>query len=333
MATLHYSAQNFQRIPVQGLRLENLATPPSSPQPGDTYFDTVLNHARTWNGTTWEDVSATDAAALADGSIPLAKLATDPLDRANHTGTQTASTISDFDAAVQVAAAGMVSGLDWKASARALATTNINTGGPGSVGGVSLTTGDRVLLVGQTDPAENGIWTYNGTALVRADDADADALSSGAAVAVTEGTGGNSVWLLTTDDPITVGTTGLVWTQIGAGTSYTGSSPISVVGNDIQLGTVPISHGGTGATDAATARTNLGVAQKGFAADVGALTAGVGLAIPHGLGTADLVVMIRAKATGAVVLTDVVVDATNITITVATSLAASVLRVTAVAVS
>lgn len=47
------------------------------------------------------DLTGTLAAArIADGSLPTAKLATDPLARANHTGTQLASTISDFAEAV-----------------------------------------------------------------------------------------------------------------------------------------------------------------------------------------------------------------------------------------
>lgn len=42
------------------------------------------------------------AYAPADGSIPLAKLGQDPLARSNHTGTQLAASISDFNAAVRV---------------------------------------------------------------------------------------------------------------------------------------------------------------------------------------------------------------------------------------
>jgi hypothetical protein len=42
-----------------------------------------------------------DADINASAAIALSKLATDPLARANHTGTQTASTISDFDTQVR----------------------------------------------------------------------------------------------------------------------------------------------------------------------------------------------------------------------------------------
>jgi len=45
----------------------------------------------------------TDAEVSATAAIALSKLATDPLDRANHTGTQLAATISDFSTAVPAA--------------------------------------------------------------------------------------------------------------------------------------------------------------------------------------------------------------------------------------
>lgn len=67
-----------------------------------------------------------------------------------------------------------------------------------------------------------------------------------------------------------------------------------------------------------------------FAANVGALTAGTPLAIAHGLGTADLHVMLIEIATGNVVLMDTKVDATNITLTSPTSAGTGTYRVIAV---
>jgi hypothetical protein len=385
MAIPSLAALNLGSIPLQGLRLENLAVAPSSPQPGVLYFDTALGYARlclTASPDTWLDLTTVTPAGFADGSIALAKLATDPLARANHTGTQTAATISDLTTAINTAIAAArldqltapttavsagsqritnladpttgtdatnqdwvtnyvlsrVNGLDWKASVRAMAATNISTGAaPSSVDGVTLATGDRVLLTGQSAGADNGIYTYNGAgnALTRATDADASAeVTGGLTTFVNEGTTyHDTIWSLNTNDAITVGTTALTFQQIGAGTSYSVSTPITLTGTTIGLTTVPVATGGTGATTAGGARTALGVAQKGFAADVGALTAGVGLAIAHGLGTADLVVMIRNTSTGAMVLMDVVVDATNITLTSATALSSATLRVTAVPVA
>jgi hypothetical protein len=78
--------------------LQNLAAAPGTPGVGRVYFDTVLGAPYQWNGTAW---IALDASKVPNAYIPLAKLATDPLARANHTGTQLASTISNFDTQVR----------------------------------------------------------------------------------------------------------------------------------------------------------------------------------------------------------------------------------------
>ncbi len=382
MAILSTAAINLGYIPLQGLRLENLSSAPSSPAPGFIYYDSSIGYVRYYLGSgTWLDLKEFTAAALVDGSIAIAKLATDPLARANHTGTQLAATISDLNTAIATAVAATrldqlaapttalsagsqritnlgdatgptdavnqqsmqsyvlsrVNGLDWKASVRVMSSTNVSiSSAPSSVDGVTLASGDRVLLSGQTVGSENGIYDFNGagSALTRSSDSASSANVTGGLTAfVNEGTlFHDTIWSLNTNDTITVGTTALTFQQIGSGTSYTAASPVTLTGNQFGLTTVPVAVGGTGATDAATARTNLGVPQRGFAADVGALTAGVGLAIPHGLGTADLVVMLRIKSTGAMCLTDTVVDATNITLTVAVTTAANTYRVTAVPV-
>lgn len=58
------------------------------------------------------DGEIVNADISAGAAIDLSKLATDPLDRTNHTGTQTAATISDFTSAVQTAATGTIVGGD-----------------------------------------------------------------------------------------------------------------------------------------------------------------------------------------------------------------------------
>lgn len=77
--------------------IQNLATIPSTPVTGQIYFNTVINALMVFNGSAWRPL---DSAALTDGSIHISALETNPLARVNHTGTQTASTISNFQATV-----------------------------------------------------------------------------------------------------------------------------------------------------------------------------------------------------------------------------------------
>ena len=115
---------------------------------------------------------------------------------------------------------------DFKASCRAISTSNVTLSGgaPATVDGVSLAVQDRILVTGQTTGSENGIYRVttvgsgsNGT-WVRAADADADGdITAGLTVMVTEGTTyADTSWKLTTDDPITVGTTALTFEQASA---------------------------------------------------------------------------------------------------------------------
>src|SRR5215203_3635950 len=88
-----------------------------------------------------------------------------------------------------------------------------------SAGGVTLATGDRVLLFGQTTASENGLYTVPATgAAPRAPDANASALlPAGTLVYVNEGTYADKAYRLTTNDPITLGTTSLVFSEFGGG--------------------------------------------------------------------------------------------------------------------
>lgn len=135
-------------------------------------------------------------------------------------------------------------GLDWKNSARAASTANISTGAaPNTIDGVTLAANDRVLLKDQTSGLQNGIYevTTLGTGAngvwTRATDADTSAeVTSGMAVSVTEGTAnGDKTFILTTNDPIVLNTTALVFSQLGGGGgTYTASLGVQLVGSDFR---------------------------------------------------------------------------------------------------
>jgi len=116
----------------------------------------------------------------------------------------------------------VVQGLDWKQSVRFASTGDISLVAPGTIDGGTLNDEDRVLLKNQAATMNNGIYVYytSSNSLVRALDAQQDTLTSGAAVYVEEGiTNPQTVWFLTTIDPITVDTTPQVWALFSSVTS------------------------------------------------------------------------------------------------------------------
>lgn len=109
--------------------------------------------------------------------------------------------------------------LDGKQSVRAATTANIALAGTQVIDGVNLVSGDRVLVKNQNTASENGLYLVQGSGWIRTTDADASAeVTPGLVVAVEEGTlQGDTIWKLTTNAPIVLGTTGLTFTDVTAG--------------------------------------------------------------------------------------------------------------------
>ena len=128
--------------------------------------------------------------------------------------------------------------IDYKQTARAVTSSNITLSGsaPATVDGVSLLADDRILVNGQTDQTQNGIYYVttlgsgsNGT-WTRTGDANATGeMNSGMIIMVTEGNGfADTQWMLTTDGTITIGTTNIVFEQ----TSSNAFGIVAVAGQD-----------------------------------------------------------------------------------------------------
>jgi len=137
-----------------------------------------------------------------------------------------------------------VSGLmDGKDAVRAAATSQIALAGGAvlTVDGVALVNGDRVLLAGQTLPAQNGIYDVSGIGaaytLTRSSDMDSSAKTTqGLWAKVVEGTAFTGYeFVLTTPDPIVLGTTPLTFIGYPAATTYVGGDMISISGSTISI--------------------------------------------------------------------------------------------------
>lgn len=129
---------------------------------------------------------------------------------------------------------------DQKDSVRAATTANITISNPGTAvfDGVTLTSGDRLLVKNQSAPAENGIYVFNGSAsaLTRALDMDAWAEVPGSHVAVEEGTTqADSIWLSTANQGGTLATTAITWSQVGVSS---GLSSSNFVDKEIPTGSI-----------------------------------------------------------------------------------------------
>jgi hypothetical protein len=113
--------------------------------------------------------------------------------------------------------------------------------------------------------------------------------------------------------------------------SYVGQTSITTLGT-VTTGTwtgtaVAVANGGTGATSAASARTNLGAVGKA-AINV---PAGSSYAFAHNLGTTDVDVILKDTSSLAIVQADyVVTDSNTVTLTFSSSVAANAYRVTVI---
>lgn len=253
-------------------------------------------------------------------------------------GAPTAPTSAARLSDVQAAQAG----IDAKPSARAATTANITLTGTQTIDGVAVAAGDRVLVKNQTTASANGIYVAASGAWARS----SDVITANTFLFVEEGTAAaDTSWVVTTNGAITAGTTALTWAQFGAAQYYTAGNGLNLAGNafsvvadpvagnpvavgpsGVRLTTIPISGGGTGATTAAAARTNLGALTK-YAADLGALGAGTEVNIVHNLGTTDVVPSFRTPLDGNYVeLAWRVVDANTLAVQADVAYAAATVR-------
>lgn len=221
-------------------------------------------------------------------------------------------------------------GAKWKDPVRVASTANVAVASGvingASIDGVTLVTGDRVLLKNQTTASENGIYVVvaSGAASRAPDAASTGQLTPGTAVYVTEGTAnGDKAFTITSDTAITIGTTSITWGQLGGGTSYSAGNGLNLSGTTFNV--VP----GNGIlADGSSTRVDTSVVVRKFAANVGNGSS-TSITLTHNLGTRDITVSVHDSATFEEVEVDVVkTDANNVTLTFASAPASNAYRAT-----
>lgn len=184
----------------------------------------------------------------------------------------------------------LVQGLDPKNSVRAATTaagtlaTSFENGD--TIDGVTLATGDRILIKNQAAPAENGIYTVNASgAPTRAIDMDTWLEVPGAFTWVEEGTtNADTGWVCTSNQGGTLNTTAITFSQFGGVGSYTAGTGLTLTGNQFSLTTpVAVTNGGTGTSSAPTNGQLL--IGNGSTYTLATLTQGAGITITNGSGS------------------------------------------------
>jgi len=171
-----------------------------------------------------------------------------------------ATPVNANDAANKAYVDAARTGLEFKEACRAATTANINITLPGTtIDGVTLANDDRILLKDQTTGSQNGIYVFAGpsTPLSRAQDSNSsDEMPPGTFVLITEGSvNGDTAWVLATDAPITLDTTGLNFVQFTGANSVAAGNGLSKTGNTLSVQTANVTRivvGGPGVDLATT---------------------------------------------------------------------------------
>jgi hypothetical protein len=144
---------------------------------------------------------------------------------------------ADGDAANKGYVDSVAQGLDTKASVVAATTTNGTLATAFANGqvvdGVTLATGERILIKNQTDATANGIYTVNATgAPTRSTDMNTGSEFPSAYVFVEQGTtNADTGWVCTNNAPVTLGSTNITWTQFSGAGTYTASNGVVLNGS------------------------------------------------------------------------------------------------------
>ena len=177
-----------------------------------------------------------------NGNLTLSPNGTGTVDVGNSRITTVATPTGSTDAANKAYVDAQLQGLDVKNSVRVATTANGTLASAfangQTVDGVSLSTGDRILLKNQSTGSENGIYTVNASgAPTRATDFDENSeVTGGAFFFVEEGTvNADNGFTLTNDGSITVGTTALTFTQFSGAGQVTAGDALTKTGNTLAV--------------------------------------------------------------------------------------------------
>jgi len=245
--------------------------------------------------------------------------------------------VNDDDVANKGYVDAVANGLSWKQAVRVATTVSISLVSDledgDTIDGVTLATGDRVLVKDQAVATENGIYIVQASgAAVRAVDMDATTPINeinGAAAFVEEGaTWANTAWTQI-NEVSTIGSDDIEWSQFAGAGSYTAGNGLQLIGNEFSLDApVSIANGGTNLSAAPTNGQLL--IGNGTDYSLATITAGTAIGVTNGSGT---ITINNEGVTSAIAGTGISVDVSTgdvtITNTGVTSIAGTANQITA----
>lgn len=242
MARKYLTPINLSQNEIQNAVIQNLGSDPGSPVEGQIWHRTDDHMTRIrYSGSTCiiypgATVAAASTVVLRDSSGDFAAhdiTANKVTGLASPSGSSDAATKGYVDAAIQ--------GLDTKQSVRAATTTNGTLAtafaNGQSIDGVTLVTGDRILLKNQSAATANGIYVVAASgAPARASDADTGAEIEAAFVFVEEGTtNADTGWVMTFNGIPVLGTDNITWAQFSGAGSVTAGAGMTQSGNTLNV--------------------------------------------------------------------------------------------------
>jgi hypothetical protein len=335
---------DFGQLQALNIVIHVTSSDPGSPVDGQLWYNSTTHLLKFRNNGSTHVIADLNN-SLSDFAAP-----TSDLSIGSHKLINVADPVASSDGATKAYVDAVAVGLDVHASVRCASTGNVVVASGlvngVSIDGVTVATGDRVLLHNQTTASENGVYIVAASgAAARASDLNSSSnYLSGVFVFVEQGTTQAATgWIVTTQGTITVGTTSVTWTQMSGSTVYTAGSGLTLTGNTFSVNTdgvtlfitsgnlavkssstagqslisqgsgsaawaaldlsnssavtnnLPVTHGGTGSSTAAGARTNLGATTK-FASDIGDGST-TSIVVTHNLGTKDVTVSVHDNTT------------------------------------
>lgn len=246
----HYSHVNMKGNQLLNATFEKIPADPSGAGlwEGRYWYNTTDKVYKGYDGTSIKVLSKTDAADVIGlatwiaNNISINNLKAQLADYAANGFkiTNLADPTQAQDAATKFYVDAVAQGLLIKDAVKVATKVNVPVlSGEITIQGVNLTTGDRVLLLGQTDPKQNLIYRVNaGGAWTIAEDFDnnpGNEVRGGVYTYVQNGDLKGTGWSVTNQGNVVLGTDDVSWTQFNGAGTYSGGACVFINGTTIDV--------------------------------------------------------------------------------------------------